>query len=155
MHKALTSSVPHSVAISSSIQYLDRIEAKDFLLEVEIFKVSRDHHQVLLSLYKMARYVLCFNAICSDFEHMKGYDGLETCPPKKMKEISREKYKDLNYDKISPGITPSFIHQLSCTVHRVMLGGIEILILMMQKLDVLPICKWMEGSQINMFYHFM
>jgi hypothetical protein len=41
MHKALISSVPHSVAISSSIQYLDRIEAKDIILEVEIYKVSR------------------------------------------------------------------------------------------------------------------
>ena len=40
MHKALISLVPHSVAISSSIQYLDRIEAKDMILEVEVFKVS-------------------------------------------------------------------------------------------------------------------
>ena len=41
MHKALISILPHSVAISSSIQYLNRIEAKDIILEVEIFKVSR------------------------------------------------------------------------------------------------------------------
>ena len=59
MHKAFTSSVPHSVAISSSIQYLDRIEAKDFLLELKYLKFLEEHHQVLLSLYKMARYVLC------------------------------------------------------------------------------------------------
>ena len=41
MLKAFLSSVPHSVAISSSIQYLNRIEAKDITLEVEVFKVSR------------------------------------------------------------------------------------------------------------------
>ena len=35
---------------------------------------------------------------------MKGYDGLETNPPEIMKEIPIEKYKDLNYDKISPGL---------------------------------------------------
>ena len=44
MHKALISAVPHSVAISSSIQYLDRIEAKDIILEVEIFKVSSSNY---------------------------------------------------------------------------------------------------------------
>ena len=41
MHRALILSLPHSVAISSSIQYLDRIEAKDIILEVDVLKVSR------------------------------------------------------------------------------------------------------------------
>ena len=41
MHKALTSILPHSTAISSSVQYLDRIDATPFELEVETFKISR------------------------------------------------------------------------------------------------------------------
>jgi hypothetical protein len=117
MHKALISSVPHSVAISSSIQYLDRIEAKDIILEVEIFKVSRGTSSGIVKLIQDNKICTVFNAICSDFEHMKGYDGLESNSPEIMKEIPRNKYKDLNYDKISPGLTPSFIHQLSCKVH--------------------------------------
>ena len=41
MHKALTTILPHSTAISSSVQYLDRIDAAPFELDVEIFKISR------------------------------------------------------------------------------------------------------------------
>ena len=105
MHKALISSVPHSVAISSSIQYLDRIEAKDIILEVEIFKVSRGTSSGIVKLIQDKKICTVFNAICSDFDHMKGYDGLESNSPEIMKEIPRNKYKDLNYDKISPGMT--------------------------------------------------
>ncbi len=57
MHKALTSSVPHSIAISSSIQYLDRMRQNTFVRS-EISKYLGDHHQVLLSLYKTRRYAL-------------------------------------------------------------------------------------------------
>ena len=35
MHKALTSILPHTTSISSSVQYLDRIDANPFELEVE------------------------------------------------------------------------------------------------------------------------
>ena len=86
MHKALTSSVPHSVAISSSIQYLDRIEAKDFLLEVEVFKVSRGTSSGIVKLIQEGKICTVLNAICSDSEHMKGYDALERNEPKRMKE---------------------------------------------------------------------
>jgi hypothetical protein len=112
MHKALVSSVPHSAAISSSIQYLDRIEAKDFILEVEVFKVSRGSSSGLVRLIQDDRICTVFNAICSDFDHMKGYDGLETRLPDIFKDVSRDKYKSLNYDN-----APSFIHQLGFTVH--------------------------------------
>ena len=50
MHKALILSVPHSVAISSSIQYLNRIEDKDVILEVEIFKTSKGSSSGLVKL---------------------------------------------------------------------------------------------------------
>ena len=117
MHKALILSVPHSVAISSSIQYLERIEAKDIILQVEVFKVSRGSSSGMVKLIQDNKICTVFNAICSDFEHMKGYDGLKTPPPEIIKDASREEYKNLNYDKISPGFTPSFIYQLSCRVH--------------------------------------
>ena len=51
MHKALTNILPHSTAISSSVQYLDRIEAKPFELEVEIFKTSRGSSSGICLLY--------------------------------------------------------------------------------------------------------
>ena len=49
MHKALTKILPHSTAISSSVQYLDRIDAAPFELEVETFKISKGSSSVLLS----------------------------------------------------------------------------------------------------------
>ena len=117
MHKALILSVPHSVAISSSIQYLNRIENKDVVLEVEIFKTSKGSSSGLVKLSQDNKICTVFNAICSDFEHMKGFNGLLTNLPDLYKNTPMKDYKNLNYDVISPGFTPSFIHQLSCTVH--------------------------------------
>ena len=117
MHKALISSVPHSVAISSSIQYLNRIEAKDIILEVEVFKVSRGSSSGIVKLIQDNKICSVFNAICSDFDHMKGFDGLETNPPDIFRDMPMEKYKELNYDKVSPGLTPSFMLQLNCKIH--------------------------------------
>ena len=117
MHKALVLSVPHTVAISSSIQYLNRIEDKDVILEVEVFKTSKGSSSGLVKLYQDKKICTVFNAICSDFEHMKGFDGLVTNLPDIYKNTPMRDYKNLNYDVISPGFTPSFIHQLSCTVH--------------------------------------
>ena len=117
MHKALILSVPHSVAISSSIQYLNRIENKDVLLEVEIFKTSKGSSSGLVKLSQDNKICTVFNAICSDFEHMKGFNGLLTNLPDLYKNTPMKDYKNLNYDVISSGFTPSFIHQLTCAVH--------------------------------------
>ena len=117
MHKAIILSVPHSVAISSSIQYLNRIENKDIVLEVEIFKTSKGSSSGLVKLSQDNKVCTVFNAICSDFEHMKGFNGLLTNLPDLYKNTPMKDYKNLNYDVISPGFTPSFIHQLTCTVH--------------------------------------
>jgi hypothetical protein len=117
MHKALISSVPHSVAISSSIQYLNRIEAKDVVLEVEVFKVSRGSSSGIVKLIQDKKICSVFNAICSDFDHMKGFDGLETNLPDIFRDMPIENYKELNYDKVSPGLTPSFMLQLNCKIH--------------------------------------
>ena len=117
MHKALISSVPHSVAISSSIQYLNRIEAKDVVLEVEVFKVSRGSSSGIVKLIQDKKICSVFNAICSDFDHMKGFDGLETNLPDIFRDMPIENYKELNYDKVSPGLTHSFMLQLNCKIH--------------------------------------
>jgi len=117
MHKALISSVPHSVAISSSIQYLNRIEAKDIILEVEVFKISIGSSSGIVKLIQDNKICSVFNAICSDFDHMKGFNGLETNPPDIFRDMPIEKYKELNYDKVSPGLTPSFMLQLNCKIH--------------------------------------
>jgi hypothetical protein len=109
--------VPHSVAISSSIQYLNRIEDKDVVLEVEIFKTSKGSSSGLVKLSQGNKICTVFNAICSDFEHMKGFNGLLTNLPDLYKNTPMKDYKNLNYDVISPSFTPSFIHQLTCTVH--------------------------------------
>ena len=117
MHKALVSSVPHSVAISSSIQYLNRIEAKDIILEVEVFKISRGSSSGIVKLIQDNKICSVFNAICSDFDHMKGFDGLETNPPDIFRDMPIEQYKELNYEKVSLGLTPSFMLQLNCKIH--------------------------------------
>ena len=90
MHKALILSVPHSVAISSSMQYLNRIEDKDVVLEVEIFKTSTGSSSGLVKLCQDNKICTVFNAICSDFEHMKGFDGILTNPPDLYKNIKSE-----------------------------------------------------------------
>ena len=41
MHKALTSALPHSCAISSSIQYLDRTEPREIEIDVDVLRVSK------------------------------------------------------------------------------------------------------------------
>ena len=39
MHKALVSALPHSCAISSSVQYLNRIEQKEILLDLSLIHI--------------------------------------------------------------------------------------------------------------------
>ena len=50
MHKALVSALPHSCAISSSVQYLNRIEQKEILLDVEILKISKGSSSGIVKL---------------------------------------------------------------------------------------------------------
>ena len=44
MHKALTSALPHSCAISSSIQYLDRTEPREIEIQIQILKIHSTSH---------------------------------------------------------------------------------------------------------------
>ena len=117
MHKALTSILPHSTAISSSVQYLDRIDATPFELEVETFKISRGSSSGIVKLKQNSKTCTTFTGTCSDFEFMKGYDGLSKPLPEIFKDKDKKDYVKMNYDKISKGFTPAFIQQLECLVH--------------------------------------
>ena len=117
MHKALTNILPHSTAISSSVQYLDRIDAKPFELEVETFKASRGSSSGIVKLKQDDRICTTFTGTCSDFEFMKGYDDLQKPLPKIFKDKDKKDYVKMNYDKISKGFTPAFIQQLECLIH--------------------------------------
>ena len=117
MHKALTSILPHSTAISSSVQYLDRIDAKPFELEIESFKVSRGSSSGIVRLRQDDKVCTTFTGTCSDFEFMKGYDDLQKPLPSIFADKDKNDYLEMNYDKISKGFTPSFIQQLECLIH--------------------------------------
>ena len=117
MHKALTTILPHSTAISSSVQYLDRIDARPFELEVELFKASRGSSSGIVKLRQDNKICTTFTGICSDFEFMKGYDDLQKPLPSIFTDKDKNDYLKMNYDKISKGFTPSFIQQLECLIH--------------------------------------
>ena len=117
MHKALISILPHSTAISSSVQYLDRINAEPFELEVETFKTSRGSSSGIVKLKQDDRICTTFTGTCSDFEFMKGYDDLQKPLPEIFKDKDKKDYVQMNYDKISKGFTPAFIQQLECSIH--------------------------------------
>ena len=117
MHKALTNILPHSTAISSSVQYLNRIDAKPFELEVETFKASRGSSSGVVKLKQDDRICTTFTGTCSDFEFMKGHDDLQKPLPKIFKDKDKKDYVKMNYDKISKGFTPAFIQQLECLIH--------------------------------------
>ena len=117
MHKALTNILPHSTAISSSVQYLDRIDAKPFELEVDVFKKSRGSSSGIVKLKQENKICTTFTGTCSDFEFMKGYDDLQKPLPDIFNDIDKKDYVKMNYDKISKGFTPAFIQQLECSIH--------------------------------------
>ena len=117
MHKALANVLPHSTAITSSVQYLDRIDAKPFQLEVEVFKTGRGSSSGIVKLKQDDKICTTFTGTCSDFEFMKGYDDLLKPLPNIFLDKDRCEYVKMNYDKISKGFTPAFIQQLECTIH--------------------------------------
>ena len=117
MHKALTNILPHSTAISSSVQYLNRIDAIPFELEVETFKISKGSSSGMVKLKQDGRICTTFTGTCSDFEFMKGYDDLKKPFPDIFTSSDKKDYIKMNYDKISKGFTPAFIKQLECSIH--------------------------------------
>ncbi|MDC0166059.1 thioesterase family protein [Gammaproteobacteria bacterium] len=117
MHKTLVTVLPHSTAISSSVQYLDRIEDADISIEVEILRISKGSSSGIVKIIQDNKICVTLSGTCSDFEHMKGFDGISTPFPNIFHEYDKSKYVKMNYDKISKGFTPSFIQQLNCEIH--------------------------------------
>ena len=81
MHKALTSALPHSCAISSSIQYLDRTEPREIDIHVDVLRVSRGTSTGRVTIMQDDLIKCIYTGTCSDFEHMSGYNGLSTPIP--------------------------------------------------------------------------
>ena len=96
---------------------MDRIDAAPFELEVETFKISRGSSSGIVKLKQNSKTCTTFTGTCSDFEFMKGYDGLSKPMPTIFKDRDKKDYVKMNYDKISKGFTPAFIQQLECLVH--------------------------------------
>ena len=96
---------------------MDRIDAAPFVLEVETFKISRGSSSGIVKLKQNSKTCTTFTGTCSDFEFMKGYDGLSKPLPEIFKDKDKKDYVKMNYDKISKGFTPAFIQQLECLVH--------------------------------------
>ena len=117
MHKALVSSLPHSTAISSSAQYLNRIDDKEILLEVEIFKIGKGSSSGSVKLIQDNNICAFLSGTCSDFKHMKGFDDLLTPPSEIFSSADKDSFVELNYDKTTKDLTPNFIKQLNVTVH--------------------------------------
>src|SRR5210317_782289 len=117
MNKALTSVMPHQSVINSNIYYLDRTEPEQAELHVEVMRTSRGTSMGQVKLMQNDKLTCLCSALCSDFEHMKGYSGLSTPLPKIMHSVSKEDFKVMNYENFKIGSTPTFIQQLDMSVH--------------------------------------
>ena len=117
MHKALISKLPHSSAISSSVQYLDRIDEGEVYIYVEVFKISRGSSSGIVKIIQDDRICCTFTGTCTDLDVIDGFNDLETPIPQLFNTPNHEDYIKLNYDVISKGFTPSFIKQLKCVIH--------------------------------------
>ena len=117
MHKALVTVLPHSCALNSNIYYLDRTDAAPAELHVEMVRSSRGSSAGQVKLIQGERLTCLFSAICSDFEFMKGHDGLKTPLPDVMNSLDEKKFKVMNYENLKKGYTPSFIQQLDIYVY--------------------------------------
>ena len=117
MHKALTGALPHSSAISSSVQYLDRISTEPFDLIIDKFKVSRGSSSGIVKLVQDNKVCTTFVGTCTDLHHIKGFSGLKIGLPDIYNSANRDEYVNLNFDMISKGFTPSFIKQINCEIH--------------------------------------
>ena len=60
MHKALVTILPHATAISSSVQFLDRIENDDLTLTVDIYKIGRGSSSGVVRAIQDKKSMRCF-----------------------------------------------------------------------------------------------
>ena len=117
MNKALSKVLPHPSAINSNVYYLDRTEPSEAELHVEVVRTSRGSSMGQVRLIQNGITTCLFSALCSDFQHMKGYSGLATPLPEIMNSLPADDFQVMSYDILKPGSTPSFIQQLELSIH--------------------------------------
>ena len=117
MNKAMTQVLPHPSSINSNVYYLDRTEPESAELHVEVFRTSKGSSMGQVKLIQNNKITCLYSALCSDFDYMKGYSGLNTSLPEIMKTVKKNDFKVMNYDNLGLGSTPSFIKQLNMSVH--------------------------------------
>jgi len=117
MNKALSIILPHQHAINSNVYYLDRTENAPAELHVEVIRTSRGSSMGQVRLIQEGRLTCLFSGLFSDFNFMKGANGLETKLPEIMSSVDEADFQSMNYDKLKKGFTPSFIQQLNLRVH--------------------------------------
>ena len=117
MNKAMTQVLPHPSAINSNVYYLDRTEPESAELHVEIFRTSKGSSMGQVKLVQNNKITCLYSALCSDFDHMKGYSGLSTPLPEIMKTVKEDDFKVMHYENLGLGSTPAFIQQLNMSVH--------------------------------------
>ncbi len=117
MNKAMTQVLPHPSAINSNVYYLDRTEPESAELHVEVFRTSKGSSMGQVKLIQNNKITCLYSALCSDFDYMKGYSGLNTSLPEIMKTVKQNDFKVMNYENLGSGSTPSFIKQLNMSVH--------------------------------------
>ena len=117
MNKAMTQVLPHPSSINSNVYYLDRTEPESAELHVEVFRTSKGSSMGQVKLIQNNKITCLYSALCSDFDYMKGYSGLNTSLPEIMKTVKQDDFKVMNYENLGLGSTPSFIKQLNMSVH--------------------------------------
>ena len=117
MNKAMTQVLPHPSAINSNVYYLDRTEPESAELHVEVFRTSKGSSMGQVKLVQNNKITCLYSALCSDFDHMKGYSGLSTPLPEIMKTVKEDDFKVMHYENLGLGSTPAFIQQLNMSVH--------------------------------------
>ena len=117
MNKAMAQVLPHPSAINSNVYYLDRTEPEPAELHVEVFRTSRGSSMGQVKLIQNKKITCLYSSLCSDFQYMKGYSGLETPLPEIIHSVKQSDFKVMNYDSFKSGSTPSFIQQLNMSVH--------------------------------------
>ena len=117
MNKAISSVLPHPSAINSNVYYLDRTEPEPAELHVEVLRTSKGSSMGQVKLIQNEKLTCLYSCLCSDFQYMKGYSGLETTLPNIMHAVPEKDFKVMNYESFKAGSTPSFIQQLEMSVH--------------------------------------
>tara|TARA_B100000676_G_C18083953_1_gene853449 strand:- start:4019 stop:4861 length:843 start_codon:yes stop_codon:yes gene_type:complete len=117
MNKAMAQVLPHPSAINSNVYYLDRTEPEPAELHVEVFRTSRGSSMGQVKLIQNKKITCLYSSLCSDFQYMKGFSGLETPLPEIIHSVKQSDFKVMNYDSFKSGSTPSFIQQLNMSVH--------------------------------------